>query len=317
MKRLLWLIMNLGLLAVAYAVTTWVLEQRPALDTGNEMADKAEHPGNEKRPAKAKSASTSREEPRKKTDLSVLWRETLFRPERTEDLEIQAAKEVEEATKTPFSLELTGLARIGDRSVAVIVQHRATVRRSPRATVHPTSRGMRRPRSGVSPPVNKNSAAPSGPPDRHVYKVGDKVGDSGYTVKAIHLDDEEVVLTRGKEERIISLDKSDDQSVSRLKNAATAEEAKKKALAAKEKARQLVTAAKVAPRGKRVPGAAPPPPPPVPGGGPRTRSGGGRTVMTANPATMTREERLKRARLLRERILQRRAASSKDEQGQR
>ena len=133
MNRMVLWIVNVALLLLAGVVTAWVLGQVPSLSVGEAKGDaksaradrKAEHKGGagETDEAVVPQGLASVE------DADTLWQQTLFRPERTEDITQPAAEEVA-AGAVAVDLELVGLARIGERFVAVIVSYRGQPRRA-------------------------------------------------------------------------------------------------------------------------------------------------------------------------------------------
>lgn len=218
----------------------------------------------------------------------VLWQRSLFRPERSESPD---AKPVEPAAESPFQFELVGLASLKGQKAAVI---------------------LCKSRSGVRRPVPPGgaAAAPRRVPARGVYQIEDQIGDTGYVLKEIRLAgadrESEVVLSRGTEELVLRMAASDVESASRR------EEARKLALA-RQAAAAAVAAAPATPGAAPAPAttAAPPPPPPPPAA---SAAAGGTPTAAAGESSipLSREERLERARALRERILQQRAAGESE-----
>lgn len=332
MNRLILWVVNVGLLLLAAAVTVWVVRQAPTPGAvavegrGDGKTSRSERKAERKPGTKESAEGVTPHAPVSAADSDVLWQQTLFRPERTENL-TEATADAAAAAGAALNLELVGLARIGERAVAVIMQHRGQTVRRPGVVVVGLPAGMARSVSrapSVAPaPAEGAAPSPEGPPDRHVYKVGDKVGDSGYTLKDIRLKEKEVVLVRGSEERVLKLETNDDESTTRRETAAVVPPPPKPApdAAGAPKPGGVAGAAVPATPGGLPPGVAPPPAPPVavPGAGPAGAVAGappattgaygpaGRDTPGASP--MSREERLERARLLRERILQGRPSS--------
>lgn len=306
MSRLtLWMI-NVALLVLAGAVTVWVVRHDGSAAAASPSEEGApvrpDRKADRRLPSRPEDVIASMRPVLSAADVDVLWQATLFRPERTEDLSVVSA----EASAVPaaaFDLELVGLARIGERAVAVIVQHRsAPVRRVLPAGVLGRS-PLRRPTTPAPEP--EPAPMPEGPPDRHVYKAGDAIGDSGYSLKEIRFAEKEVVLVRGSEERTLKLETADDQSSSRRDAAAVMPPTPK----------PPATLPKPTPAGAEAAAVTPPPPPPPPAPG-AEGAAAGTSPATAVPGralpdamTTSREERLERARLLRERLLQGRPPS--------
>ncbi|NLF17663.1 MAG: hypothetical protein GX595_10455 [Lentisphaerae bacterium] len=314
MSRLTLWVVNAALLVLAGAVTVWVVRHdgRVAASAPSEAKapGRAERKVDRRLPSRPEDAAASARPTLSAADADVLWQATLFRPERTEDLSVVSAEE-DAVPAAALDLELVGLARIGDRAVAVIVQHRG----APTRRVLPVGGAAgvlgRSPLRRPTPPAPEPASAPTpeGPPDRHVYKTGDAIGDSGYTLKEIRFAEKEVVLVRGSEERTLKLETADDQSSSRRESAAVMPPAPKPAPTAPPAAAAGGDAAAAA--------TTPPPLPPPPAPGAPGAEGAEGAAAGAGPAgrvlpdamTTSREERLERARLLRERLLQGRPPS--------
>jgi hypothetical protein len=307
MNNLTWILANCALLATAYGVTVWVrdYEPRPSWSTQIEEEQQGASQGRpQSRPA---ADDVQIADSRLGADeLDDLWKNTLFRPERTEEVADPDAEETEEKAPDQVQLELIGVGKIGDKPVAIILE-KTPVRRAIR-------RRIRRP--GAPEVEEEESPAKT----QHIYREGAEVGDTGYTVSRI--DFNEVLLVRGDEELTLKLEAGDDQSQGRRDRAvasAKAREAEQAAEEAKEeKARETAASAS--------PGSPPPPPPPpvaapsvpAPEGGktpPKTTASGETSPKTTAGSTsaMTREERLRRAKLLRERILQRRQEQQQEQ----
>lgn len=301
MTRIFWLLINLSLVAAALAVTQWVTHLEPASEGDAEIRNSR---AGRRTPPRQPGRKFEREDSDTETDLSVqefdeLWERTLFRPERTEDVPKPEDEEGEEKEPEPtVDMELIGIGIIADKKAAIILVKPKAAPRRPARSRTPTSaaRGAKEP-------------APSGPdkPKQRVYKVGQEIEDTGYEVKEITID--EVTLVRGDEERILKLEAGDEQSKNRRELAAKESEKPKEAPA--EEKPPEATAEKPAGEEKKEASTPPPPPPPpvaLPGG-----PGGGTGSGSSTPAaSLSRDERIQRAREIRDRLLQRRSGQGKN-----
>lgn len=146
-----------------------------------------------------------------RSKADVLWQKSLFRPDRSEESLPESTPGGEVGARFA-DMELTGIAVIGTQATAIIVtaDRNAAGLRTPNPTFH---------RNSTSPPPG----TVTGPKTiaaivKHVFRVGEMVGDSGYTVKDIRMD--QVVLAHGDEERVLKLEKGDSASRSRTDQAA-------------------------------------------------------------------------------------------------
>lgn len=288
MNRLFWLILNLSLVLAACGIALLLSEDDPAERWSALKAQElaaAELPSTNPAPerdALPPVAAPSRNALDSKT-LETLWRRSLFRPERTEDIEVKA--EADKAAEEPLrkvEFELVATGMIKDRWVAVLEVNQGPVSRPPPT---PNRGGVGRPPTGrLSTP--KEPAKP--PRTRHVYKVGDAVEETGYTVIEIHKSD--VLLRKGEEDLVVSLETADETSQARRDAAVQAE-----ATAAAQAETQPPNAPNV-PNATVLSPSTPPPPPPMPG-----------IAVPAGAGTATKgetlDERLQRMRDERNRLL--------------
>ncbi len=208
--------------------------------------------------------------------LDGLWQQSLFRPERTEDMEV-AEGAVEAVPQGSTDLELIGVGIIGKDAAAIILIKENPGRRTP----------------GRQEDKRTRAAG-----NRHVFRKGAAVGDTGYVLKDISLN--RVVLQRGSEERVLQLESSDAASAERS--------AKAVAATTEKKAESEAVAAKAEAKTDSLMPPPPPPPPPMPmiGGNPAAAGGGATTPGTAPAETLSKEERIRRALEARKRILEQR-----------
>jgi len=300
-NRAFWTILNLVLFA-AGAWATWAIlrqpsELEPSETGGTGVVFPTREPDTGKKPVAAPSVRPSDELVKTvMAEIDSLWRETLFNPRRTE--EIAEENEPAGTAKGPdaFDFELIGIGVIGKRAAAVIWVHRRGVSRARTTPRGRTAAVRSRQRSS-----GKEKAGKDGP---RVYKLGDPVEDTGYTVKEIRLN--EVVLVRGDETRVLALDRSDEGSTKRSEAAAREEE--KREQARKARLAAASGAGRKPQTTRKKPGAPPPPPPPPPAPVP----GAGTTPGAPKPATPSQsyQERIRRALEARRRILEQRRAAS-------
>lgn len=260
MNRLFWLILNLSLVLAACGIALLLSEDDPAgrwnAAKAQELAA-AEPPATNPLPERdaLPPVTTPNRNALDGKTLETLWRRSLFRPERTEDIEVKAEADraaEEPVRKVEFELVATGM--IKDRWVAVLEVKQGPMPRS----VPPPNRGsVGRPTTG-RPSAPKEAATP--PRTRHVYKVGDAVEDTGYSVIEIHKSD--VLLRKGEEDLVVSLETADETSQARRDAAVQAE-----AAAAIRTGLQPPTTpeAKAEPTAPGSSPSTPPPPPPMPG----------------------------------------------------
>lgn len=308
MNNLLWILANCGLLVAAYGVTVWVRDYEPPALAWAADADEASGDNVEGRlqPRKSDSDVVAAGTGLNSNELDELWEKTLFRPERTEDVVTPDDPTAQEEQREQAQMELIGVGKIGDKPVAIILEKAA-----PRRRVRRLVRG--RPRSGKQEEEDDDDS--SSTKTQHIYREGSEVGSTGYTVSSIGFN--EVVLVRGDEEMTLRLEAGDDQSQNRRDKAVASEKARE----AKQEAEET---AATKPAGTTSPGQPPPPPPPPPMAAPsvpaptgkkapaKIASGSTSGAAAGKTAALSREERLKRAKLLRERILQRRQEQAKD-----
>jgi len=273
MGRLYWLVNCVLLVVVAFA-TSWVGQQDAEARWTVRPKGGADRSARSKATLAPKRADVG--PARASIDgIDVLWRKTLFRPERTEEVAPETVDGEPAPKPTDTDMELTGMGRINEEAAAIILVKRIRTKR---------------PRRG---PGAKTPAKPE--KTKRVYKLGDEVAGTGYVVKEISFN--EVLLVRGNEERTLKLESGDASSEQRRTQAAQAE----KRAAVVAAAKTQTTPAKMPAGGTKTQPPPPPPPPPV-AGLPTLPTPGA----SSKAAQMTREERIKRAREIRERMLARR-----------
>mgnify|MGYP006273665367 CR=1 FL=1 len=190
-------------------------------------------------------------------EKSILWEKTLFHPRRTDEVPTVEGPPDDDAPTTPqrnLDMELIGIGKMGDRQAAIIL-----VKASRRRTDQP---------SGT----------------RNVYRLGDDIQDTGYTLVNIQTSD--VELKRGDESRILALNSGDTPS-------------ERRAQAAAQDAAQRTRSQ----RAKSSP-PPPPPPPPVPGGAGADKN--------ESPEEAERREKIRRAIEARKALLEARRKARED-----
>ncbi|MBT3377629.1 MAG: hypothetical protein HN742_14265 [Lentisphaerae bacterium] len=115
--------------------------------------------------------------------IDTLWQRSLFCKERTEEIkETPENEEPPEPTPEEEGLELVGIGIIGTKAAAIIlITPKAGARRTAPTPKRVTTRGRT---------TAKRTAAKAPPKQRsrHVYRQGDKVGETGWTVRDILFD---------------------------------------------------------------------------------------------------------------------------------
>ena len=190
MKRFFWII-NLTLLAVAAAITLTAFYYAPPPTSGR-LAMRAAPPSSE-RGAGLHAASMAGElAGENRASIESIWQRSLFRPERR-DAEAAAEQQADGGMELPCNLELLGVGVLGNSAAAII----CAGEQQPAAAARVDAFSGR----DVDPrPKGKGAAK------RHVYKVGQAVGDSGFTVKTVSFDS--VILARGTQEQTLTLKKT-------------------------------------------------------------------------------------------------------------
>ena len=263
MNRFLWFLVNLSLVAAFCGVAMLVARSDPRSrwDTIRQQAV-AEDPAVAAKPPApvpvVDEAVASRDVLDGKT-LETLWRRSLFRPDRTEDVAASSdeAKPDEGPPADEWLFELKATA-ILDTYRAAIIQIDPAKRAPARnvRVVHP----VRRP--GV-PPVAPSAAPPEGTKKpKRLFREGDALNETGYVL--VEVRSGEVTIRKGEDEKVLVIDRVDPGSLSRRDAAAEAAEAAAKTAPPDENQNKE----KEPPPNRPV--HTPPPPPPGGPGGPGT-----------------------------------------------
>ena len=268
-------------------------------------------------------------------DMDDLWEKSLFNPQRTERAPDAADAQADtQAEQVNAEFELVGIARIGTpenaKPVAIIKQKTQPVR---------DRRVMTRPLRGrpAPPPTPEPEEEKSSKAVQKIFRVGETLMNTGYVVDEINPQDNSVTLSRNGEKVTLKIQLADKQDSARrdsvVNDALTAREKLQAAQEAETKAAQAAAQAAQAAQAARTAtaqaAAPPPPPPPIPGGlppgvaqpatpvGRPTRPLRPTTATTATTATTTttnaeeRQKQIERARILREKLLERQQQNQK------
>lgn len=230
------------------------------------------------------------------SDVTSLWQDTLFNPDRTEAVDNEGEGEEDPKPPPPSDMELIGIGVINKDAAALILLRQS----------RPTSR-----RRVGRPPTSVAGAATEKPtqtdeernPKRHVFRKGDEVADTGWVVEEIEL--ASVTLRRNEEERVLELDTGDSASTGR-NTAAAAESARALATTAPKPTPKPAATPPETP--KRTPTRTPPPPPPPPPG-----AGGAGGPPIPGGDAQSKSERIRRALEARRRLLEARRNKSNDD----
>lgn len=181
-------------------------------------------------------------------DYDLLWENSLFN---------DARKEGENGPETPTAevqgramanseFEVVGIARIGKKDeaepVAIITRVKSNSRQNNRNNFrgnnnfNNNNNNMNRP--GFRRPMNRQAEpepvveAGDRRVDKNIYRTGDAIADTGYTVKKIIVEENKVIITRAGADLTLVLDEAN------TNNSVRRENAKKEALAVQEQYRE-------------------------------------------------------------------------------
>ena len=261
--------------------------------------------------------------------MDDLWEKSLFNPQRTERVPDAADAQADtQAEQVNAEFELVGIARIGTpenaKPVAIIKQKTQPVR---------DRRVMTRPLRGrpAPPPTPEPEEEKSSKAVQKIFRVGETLMNTGYVVDEINPQDNSVTLSRNGEKVTLKIQLADKQDSARrdsvVNDALTAREKLQAAQEAETKAAQAAAQAAQAAQAARTAtaqaAAPPPPPPPIPGGLPpgnaqppaplrqATRTFRPTTATTTTTNAEERQKQIERARILREKLLERQQQNQK------
>jgi hypothetical protein len=259
-----------AVLAVAAIGSTVMISQRskpaPLVLEESSEKDSAKAKNNAESDRKESATTNKSSEPRLSTaDYDDLWRMTLFLPTRaeaepSEDPEEAAAAEAAALAAQNIEFELIGIASIAqvgqEPQPVAILRNKATGARRNNSRNQPKNR-----RSNTRESANKEIAVlsdPTGQYRREVFRVGDKINLTGYTLKSIDMEARKVVVVRGSESVTLSINFTSSEATSR-RDSATAAAQKKREERNKE---ELATAKRIADEREQLNNPGQPPPPP-------------------------------------------------------
>lgn len=170
-----------------------------------------------------------------KRNYDTIWQKSLFNDERVEGEKPQDAKEenVQGRPMTNSEFEVVGIARIGKADsaepVAIIAQVKGNSRAQqnnqrpiPGRRMPPMPMRQQQDTKQENDPENRRV-------DKNIYRTGDKIGTTGYTVKGIYSDENKVVITRAGSDIELYLD------VKNTSNSVRRETAKREAVEVQDK----------------------------------------------------------------------------------
>lgn len=293
MNRFLWFLVNLGLVTAVCGVGLLLTESDPAARWDQIRKDAlADAQAKAPKPTATVKGELPAPDARDSVDantLKVLWQRSLFRPDRTEDIEIKAAndKAKDAAPQAEWVFELKAILRMNERSVAII-----QVDPAKRAPVRSTRSSRSTRRMVPTPPPAKGPAAKPKRAKR-LFHEGDSVGETGFVVTKISK--AEVILNKGDEEKILTIERQDAGSLARR--------AAQVKLAPKAKAGTPPAAPRMRTTSRST-HSQPPPPPGGPGGPGTPVPVAGSAVRLPNPKDTALAEKRKRLAEERKRLLE-------------
>ncbi len=214
MSGLAWIILNLAL-AIGAVYGTLKVRNTPApkplqLEEAPQPQTDAQHKATAPRNDKAAAAATAK--PRAlpaNAPMDDLWRQTLFLPTRTEDTaDAEAAQEAEQAALAARNIEfeLVGLAQINvigeaDPVPVAILRSKVGSERGGRGPQRrSTPRDRNTPLHGPQQPAAAKAETAAKNDEKQVFRVGEKINQTGYLLRAIDLDAKMVEVTRNGED---------------------------------------------------------------------------------------------------------------------
>ncbi len=186
-------------------------------------------------------------------EYDVLWENSLFNDARKEGENgpETATAEVQGRAMANSEFEVVGIARIGKKDesvpVAIITQVRANSRQNNRNNFRGNNNfnnnnfnnnnnmnmrpGFRRPMNR-QPEPEPMVATGDRRVDKNIYRAGDAIADTGYTVKSIIVEENKVIITRAGADLTLVLDEAN------TNNSVRRENAKREALAVQSQYRE-------------------------------------------------------------------------------
>ncbi len=261
MNKFFW-ILNLSLVGLAVLATAGILRYHPAPAAAETETKRGRQAASARGAAPRTAYAPSSAKPAKTADVEPLWAHSLFRPDRTEEESAGGGDAAQLA-----NLELIGVAIVGESKAAIIV--------GPETADASAATGASRFGRGGFTAAPAAAATATGADKakekaKRVYRLGQVVGNTGYTISAINLED--VELTKGSDVQTLMINRGSENSKKRLA-AASAESAARAAMAA---AQPIVTPQPVPVQPQPAVQPQPQPPPAAAGG--TATSGAGRAT---------------------------------------
>ncbi len=242
-----------------------VLEQQSEKESAN-----AKNADSERRETAQSGKNSGSAVPRlNNAELDDLWRMTVFLPTRaeaepSEDPEEAAAAEAAALAAQNIEFELIGLASIAqighEAQPVAILRNKATGNKRTNTRNQPKNRRTNT-SNNKRESASKELAAitdPTGQYRREVFRVGDKINLTGYTLKSIDMEERKVVVVRGSESVTLSINFTSNEAASR-RDSATQAALKKREERNKE---ELAVAQKIADERQQLNNPGQPPAPP-------------------------------------------------------
>jgi hypothetical protein len=286
MTKSIWFILNLFLAIAAVIVTLRVSRQDLDAVRGvsGDSSPTAGTPLDEPATSPLEKAAAIDADERLE-DLDELWRMSLFRPDRSEELVLEGDEEGEEAP-TAYEFELIGIGVLGKQATATILTKAERAAASARDRAKAATDGA------------QTSS------QRHVYILGQEIQDTGFTLSDIQMD--EVEITKGPLTKNLVLKRDDKASQGRVDAVVKARESDRKQAEAEARQAEKQAATEQPPPGTPPP---PPPPPPAPVPGPGGTATSEQTgTASATTLSQSAQERIREALERRREILERQKA---------
>lgn len=198
--------------------------------------------------------ATSKKAAKSNREYDVLWEKSLFNDARKEGENgpETATAEVQGRAMANSEFEVVGIARIGKKDeavpVAIITQVKSNVRQNNRNNFrgnnnYNNNNNFRGNNNNMNNnpgrrPMNRQAepepvvATGDRRVDKNIYRAGDAIADTGYTVKSIIVEENKVIITRAGADLTLVLDEAN------TNNSVRRENAKKEALAVQSQYRE-------------------------------------------------------------------------------
>jgi hypothetical protein len=228
-------------------------EQQQLLEPDKHSAKKSaqkEPVKDAKSPKTAKTSQPEQNAPQiRMGTLDDIWKKSLFNPDRTELVETETPQETEPVQATNSELELGGIAQLGKTPVAIIRQKQQQRGRGGRPGPGNNNNNNQFGRPGMGNFGNNNNmmgnrfgGRPGMPPGmpgmppwmqqqqqqqqqqpqpqgKKIFRIGDTINDTGYTLKDILPEERACIITRNGRDEKLTIEFGDTQSASRKQDA--------------------------------------------------------------------------------------------------